>query len=116
MICMIELGQLEEHWQEFDKRKVRVIVVSVEDQEAAKSTQAEFPHLIVVSDAQRTLSSALDVIHEGSAPNGGDSAAPTTILIDGHGTVRWTFRPDRVFHRLSPEQVLTAIDKEMPAD
>ena len=28
---MIELGQLEAHWQEFEKRKVRVVVVSVED-------------------------------------------------------------------------------------
>jgi peroxiredoxin len=112
---MIELGQLEAHWQEFEKRKVRVVVVSVEDQEAAKATQADFPHLIVVSDAQRKLSDAIDVIHRHSAPDGGDTSAPTTLLIDGKGTVRWTFRPDRVFHRLSPEQVLAAIDKEMPA-
>jgi peroxiredoxin len=113
---MIELGQLEAHWQEFEKRKVQVVVVSVEDQEAARATQADFPHLIVVSDAQHNLSAALDVIHRQSAPDGGDTAAPTTILIDRDGTVRWTFRPDRVFTRLSPEQVLVAIDKEMPAD
>lgn len=113
---MIELGQLEAHWQEFEKRKVRVVVVSVEGPEDAKATQAEFPHLIVVSDAQRKLSGAIDVIHQHSAPDGGDTAAPTTILIDGKGTIRWTFRPDRVFHRLSPEQVLAAIDKEMPVD
>jgi peroxiredoxin len=111
---MIELGQLEAHWQEFEKRKVRVVVVSVEDLEAAKATQTDFPHLIVVSDAQRNLSGAMDVIHPRSAPHGGDSAAPTTILIDGNGTVRWTFRPDRVLHRLNPEQILAAIDKEMP--
>ncbi|HEY7331059.1 MAG TPA: redoxin domain-containing protein [Gemmataceae bacterium] len=111
---MIELGQLEAHWQEFEKRKVRVVVVSVEDQEAAKATQADFPHLIVVSDAQRKLSDALEVIHRHSAPDGGDTAAPTTLLIDGKGTIRWTFRPDRVYRRLSPEEVLAAIDKEMP--
>ncbi|SRR5579875_2749524 len=112
---MIELGQLEAHWQEFEKRNVHVVVVSVEDLEAAKATQADFPHLIVVSDAERSLSGALDVIHPRSAPDGGDTSAPTTILIDGDGTVRWTFRPDRVFNRLSPEQVLAALDKEMPA-
>ncbi|SRR5581483_4231077 len=112
---MIELGQLEAHWQEFDKRKVRVVVVSIEDQEAAKATQADFPHLTVVSDADRNLANAMQVLHPRSAPSGDDSAAPTTILIDGNGTVRWMFRPDRVFTRLSPEQVLAAIDKEMPA-
>lgn len=113
---MIELGQLEAHWQEFEKRNVRVVVVSVENQEAAKATQADFPHLIVVSDAERNLSRAMDVIHPHSAPDGADTAAPTTILLDGKGTVRWTFRPESVFHRLSPEQVLAAIDKEMPGD
>lgn len=91
-------------------------MVSIEDQEAAKATQADFPHLVVVSDAQRNLSRAVDVLHPRSAPDGGDSAAPTTILIDGKGTIRWTFRPDRVLHRLSPGQLLAAIDKEMPAD
>jgi peroxiredoxin len=116
MTCLIELGQLEAHWQEFDKRKVRIVAVSIEDQETSKATQADFPHLTVLSDAKRELSNALQVIHEQSAPGGGDTAAPTTILIDGSGTVRWTFRPDRVFNRLNPAQVLSAIDREMPAD
>jgi peroxiredoxin len=112
---MTELGQLEAQWQEFEKRKVRVVVVSVEDQETAKATQADYPHLVVVSDAERQLSEAVEVIHRGSALDGGDTAAPTTILIDGSGTVRWTFRPDRVLTRLSPTQLLAAVDREMPA-
>jgi len=112
---MIELGQLEAHRQEFEKRNVRVVVVSIEDQDAAKATQADFPHLVVLSDAERKLADAVEVIHQKAAPGGGDTAAPTTILIDGDGTVRWVFRPDRVFDRLSPEQVLAAIDREMPA-
>jgi peroxiredoxin len=113
---MIELGQLESQWQVFDKRKIQVVVISIEDQEDAKATQADFPHLVVVSDAQRQLSDAVEIIHPHSAPNGGDTAAPTTLLIDGGGTVRWVFRPDRVFTRLSPAQLLAMIDKEMPAD
>jgi peroxiredoxin len=113
---MIELGQLEAYWQEFKKRKVDVVVVSIEDQQAAKDTQADFPHLTVVSDEKRKLSEAVEVIHQHSNPHGGDTAAPTTILIDGKGTVRWTFRPTRVFDRLSPSQLVAAIDKEMPAD
>ncbi len=113
---MIELGQLEAHWQEFDQRNVRVVVVSVEDPEAARATQADFPHLVVVSDAGKSLAGAVAVIHPGSAPDGGDTAAPTTLLIDGHGLVRWTFRPERILSRLSPAQVLAAVDREMPAD
>jgi peroxiredoxin len=113
---MIELGQLEAHWREFEKRNVRVVVISVEGREDAAATQADFPHLVVVSDEERRLIDAVEVIHQGSGPDGGDSAAPTTLLVDGGGTVRWTFRPDRVLTRLSPSQLLEAIDREMPAD
>jgi|SRR5579864_3936336 len=113
---MSELGQLEAHWQDFEKRNVHVVVVSVEDREKAKATQTDFPHLVVVSDAGRNLSQSFDVIHPGSAPDGGDTAAPTTILVDGGGKVRWTFRPDRVLTRLSPSELLAAVDKTMPAD
>ena len=113
---MIELGELEANWREFEKRRVRVVVVSVEDSEAARATQAQFPHLIVVSDVERKLVDAATVIHPRSAPDGGDTAAPSTVLIDGGGTIRWTFRPERAFTRLSPAQVLAAVDKELPTD
>jgi peroxiredoxin len=113
---MIELGQLEAHWQEFEQKKVRIVVISIEEPEAARITQADFPHLIVVSDAARKLADAVEVIHPRSAPDGSDSAAPTTLLVDGNGTVRWTFRPERVFSRLIATELLTAIDREMPAD
>jgi peroxiredoxin len=113
---MIELGQLESRWQEFEKRDVRVVVVSVEGQEDARATQADFPHLVVVSDEGLSLVEAVKVLHPHSGPGGSDTAAPTTILIDGGGTVRWTFRPDRVLTRLSPAQLAAAVDREMPAD
>jgi peroxiredoxin len=112
---MIELGQLEAHWQEFEKRKVRVVVISIEDQETAKATQTQFPHLLVVTDARRGLSEAVVVIHPRSAPDGDDTSAPTTILVDGTGAVRWTFRPDRVLTRLSPAQMLAAVDEYLSA-
>jgi hypothetical protein len=85
----------------------------VEDRQTAKATQADFPHLVVVSDEGRKLADAVAVIHPHSAPDGGDTAAPTTILVDGGGTVRWTYRPDRILTRLSPSQVLAAVDTEM---
>jgi len=110
---MIELGQLERDWQEFDRRKVRVVVISLEGVEEARKTQADFPHLVVVSDADRKLTEAVEGFHARSAPDGSDTSAPTTILVDGNGSIRWTFRPDRVFTRLSPSQVVEAVDREL---
>jgi peroxiredoxin len=110
MICMVELGELEKKHDEFEKRHVRVVVISNDEQPIARKTQADFPHLVVVSDAQQNMAKALEVIHRGMAQDGSDTNAPTTFLVDGNGTVRWLFRPDRVSERLSPEEVLEAVD------
>lgn len=56
---------------------------------------------------------ALQVMHPGAGYDGGDVAAPTTILVDGQGTVRWLFRPDRFLKRLSPAELLAAIDEHL---
>lgn len=111
---MIELGELEKKHQEFQLRNTRVIVVSNDDPHTAQMTQADFPHLVVVSDADENLAKAFDVIHAGMAPGGRDTNAPTTFLIDGDGVVRWLFRPDRFIVRLSAAEVLAAIDQTWP--
>ena len=116
MACMIELGELEKAWQEFDKRKVHVIVASIEAREQAEATQAQFSHLTVVSDADRKLVEAFAALDPGHAPDGGDTAASTTILVDGKGTIRWVYRPDRAMTRLTPSEVVAAVDREMPAE
>lgn len=110
---MIELGQLEKAHAEFEKRKTRVVVISLEDHQDAQRTQADFPHLLVVADTNRKLSEALEVIHDQSAPDGKDTTAPTTFLVDGAGVVRWNFRPERFLVRLTPAEVLAAIDERM---
>ena len=110
---MIELGQLEKQHGEFEKRKTRVVVISIEDQEAAKATQADFPHLVVVADTERGLANAVEVIQRDANPSGGDTTAPTTLLVDGAGMVRWTFRPETFLRRLSPTEVLTAVDQHL---
>ncbi len=112
---MIELGQLERHHADFEQRNTQVVVVSVEDLEAAAKTQADFPHLVVVSDARRELTNVADVLHPHSAPDGGDTSAPATVLVDHDGVIHWTFRPERFLTRLSPEELLAAIDQQMPA-
>jgi len=111
---MIELVQLERRHDDFPKRKTRVLVVSVEGRDDAQKTQADFPHLIVLSDQARSLSEMAGLIHPGAAPDGGDADVPTTILVDRHGTVRWLYRSPEVIARLSPDEVLRAIDRNIP--
>jgi peroxiredoxin len=112
---MIELGQLERHHEDFTRRGTRVIVISLEGQDDARQTQARFPHLLVLADAGRGLSEVVGLIHTHSAPDGGDTSAPTTILIDRQGIVRWLYRSGAVVARLSPDEVLQAIDLHLPA-
>ena len=110
---MTELVQLERHHEDFSKRNARVIVVSVEGQDDARKTQADFPHLTVLSDEGRSFSGAAGLIHPHAAPDGGDTDVPTTILLDRWGTVRWLYRSPSVIARLSPDDVLRAIDQKV---
>jgi peroxiredoxin len=110
---MTELVQLERRHEDFPKRNARVIAVSVEGPDDAQKTQADFPHLTVVSDEARGLSEAAGLIHLHAAPDGGDTAVPTTILVDRRGTVRWLYRSPSVIARLSPDEVLQAIDQKL---
>jgi alkyl hydroperoxide reductase subunit AhpC len=113
---MKELGELEKNAGEFEKRNVRLVVASLEDMETAKLTQSDFPHLVVVSDPEQRLTSAFQVLHEGVyTPDEKPANAPTTFLIDGGGTVRWLFRPDRHLDRLSPQELLSAVDSHLVA-
>jgi peroxiredoxin len=108
---MIELGQLERRHEDFEKRHVQIVAIANDDQPTAKATQDDFPHLIVVSDAEQNMAKAVEVIHPGAGHGGGDTNVPTTILVDGDGTVRWVFRPARISDRLSPDELLAAINE-----
>jgi alkyl hydroperoxide reductase subunit AhpC len=108
---MTELVQLERRHEEFPKRNARVIVVSIEGVELARKTQADLPHLGVLSDEARGLSEAAELIHKNVGPDGGDADVPTTILVDRRGIVRWIYRSPSVIARLSPDEVLQAMDE-----
>lgn len=111
---MVELGQLEERHADFDKREVRVLAISQDDLENSKKTQEAVPHLQIVSDANASIANALelmDKVHHG--PKGEETNAPTTMLVDGDGTVRWIYRADRFMVRLSPDDLLKAVDQHL---
>ncbi len=113
---MIELGQLERRHEDFARQNVRIVAVSVEGTDDAAKTQADFPHLTVVADEARGLSEAVQLIHPHSGPGGSDTSAPTTILIDRYGTVRWLYRSSAVNVRLSPDDVLDLLKTHMPEE
>ena len=113
---MIELGQLEAHHEEFARRNVQIVVVSIEKPEDAQLTQKEFSHLTVVADTSENFSQAVEVLHPGTSPEGDDTSAPTTLLVDGRGIVRWVHRPRDFIRRLTPAEVLAAIDEKMPSE
>ena len=112
---MVELGQLERRHADFAGRKTRVIAISMEGLDDAQKTRADFPHLLVLSDEGRGLSNAAALVHVHAKPDGSDADAPTTILVDRKGMVRWLFRPPDAITRLSPDELLQAIDQNMPS-
>jgi peroxiredoxin len=111
---MVELGELEEHHVEFAWRNARVVVASADGLEESQKTQKDFPHLVVLADPDRKLIAAAEVLHPKAGRHGEDVAAPTTFLIDNEGTVRALFRPRRVISRLSADEVLAAVEANMP--
>lgn len=70
--------------------------------------------MTVIADTERGLASAVEVLHPGSSPEGTDTTAPTTMIVDGAGQVRWVFRAERFMTRLTPDEVLAALDEAIP--
>jgi peroxiredoxin len=112
---MVELGELEARHQEFEKRNIRVVVVSNDDLSDSQRTQNDLHHLSVVSDADQSLAKAVQVVHAGAALGGGDTNVPTTFLVDAGGMVRWVFRPSGLLTRLSADQLLASVDEHLVA-
>jgi peroxiredoxin len=108
---MIELGQLEERHHDFARRNVRILAASVDPHEDAKKTQDKFPHLIILSDAEHHLSNAAQILGPQKSPDGKVVDSPTTVLIDRTGQVRWLYRSDNYITRLSPDELLAAVDQ-----
>ncbi len=107
--CMTQLGELESAHGDFERVGARVVAVTLEDLKTAAETQRQFPHLAIVSDERQQLSGEIDVINPGFAPDGGDCAAPTILLVDNEGTVRWLHRPVRFIARPSAADLVARV-------
>jgi hypothetical protein len=80
----------------------------------AKKTQADFPHLLALSDEEGKLSSAAAIILVRGRPPGVDVDIPTVFLVDGKGLTRWLYQPPEFYIRLSVDEKLEAIDQSIP--
>ncbi len=107
---MIGLGELESREEDFRRRKINVYAISIDATEDASFVAELFPSLTVIADPDRKILKAFDVIHESSAQNGGDTAAPTTTLVDRAGTIRWIHRPADLFSRYPAHSLLDTLD------
>lgn len=111
MICMMELRELELRHADFANERVIVYVVSNDDSLAAAANQRDFPHLRVVLDPDQKVAQALGMIHVGAGKQGDDTNAPTTLLTDSDGIVRWISRTPYIFDRPTPDRLLEEIGK-----
>ena len=98
----------------FEQRHVNLIVVSNDDLTTTQQTQSDFPHLQLLADVDLSMASAWQVIHPGAALDGGDTNAPTTVLIDEQGQVKRVLRPTRFMSRYSPAELLAEFDEVFP--
>jgi peroxiredoxin len=113
---MAELGQLEAEHQKFDDRKVRIVAASLDGIEDSEATQKRFPHLTIVSDKEKSLAHAAAVIGPQHAPDGGETVAPTTVLIDRNGHVKRVIRQWNYLNRLSPGELFAEVEQHLPRE
>lgn len=109
-MCMMELGELEKQHEEFDRRHVRLLAVSLEEPADAAKSKEQFSHLHFIADANGDLIKAAGVLHEHAGPGGKDCATPFTVLVDREGMVRWLHRPSSGMERISTKELLTQVD------
>jgi peroxiredoxin len=111
-----ELNERLENSRDFQERGARVVAVSLDGRADAAKTQKKFPNLLIVADHDGDLIRNARLLDEdGYSPTGGPLAAPTTVVLDREGVVRWVFRPTRYLERPPPGKVLAAMDDLPPA-
>jgi peroxiredoxin len=108
---MIELGELDRHAADFAARGAKMCAISVDGLEDTKAVQAKFPSILLVSDESQSMSKALGTMHEGAKPGGGDVSAPTTVIVDAQGVVRFLYRPGNVAERIGSQKLLEELDR-----
>ena len=100
----------EKNLEEFKKRGVRVVALSVDTPAVNREhTAMQGYSYTFLSDEKAEVIRRYDLLHEKGGP-AGDIARPAEFLIDSTGTVRWVNLTEDYRVRARPEDILKVID------
>lgn len=112
---MVQLGELQEYYGEFQRAGVQVYAVSVDPPEHNVRLKARLgAGYEFLSDAKGELLDALDIRQANRSATGQDVAIPTQYLLDQEGIVRWYYRAATWRVRPHPQEALRAIQSLAP--
>lgn len=89
--CTGELKDLAEHKSDFDAVKVRLVGISVDDQQHTQHTWANLVHkeFTLLSDPGARVIRTYGLLHAQGGLGGQDIALDTIVFVDGDGVERW---------------------------
>jgi len=88
---MTELREFARHSSDLDALGVRLVPISVDDQEHARDVWEKVAErkFEILSDPDATVIRRYGVLHQGGGHGGSDIALRTTILVGPEGRERW---------------------------
>ncbi|GMU81186.1 MAG: hypothetical protein AMXMBFR47_10570 [Planctomycetota bacterium] len=92
------------------RRGGRLLAVSVDSPERSRQVVERFRlPFPILADEERDVIRAYGLVHAGGAPDGGDIAIPTLMLLGTDGRVLWRRVAPNVMDRLDPAEALAAV-------
>ena len=114
------MRRLEELRPEFDRRGVQVVTVSTDSVEEIRDRRHHHGlQAVMIADSDLVVTDKFGLRNLGfhSAPPRDEQEAlpvPTTLLVDGDGTVLWMDQSENYQRRSDPSVVLAAMDRYFP--
>jgi peroxiredoxin len=104
------LRGLQKNLDEFNRRGVRILAISVDPPEVSKQHREKQGYAYTfLADEKAEVIRRYDLMHAQGGPNG-DMARPAEFLIDPTGTVRWVKLTEDYRVRATPEEILRVLD------
>jgi peroxiredoxin len=110
------LRRWEELRPELDARGIQVVTVSTDKPEAIRAGHGKHKlQAVMLSDPDLAITDRFGLRNQAiqSGPPGRPQPVPTTLLVDGEGTVRWMDQSENYQKRSDPEYLLGAIQTHL---
>jgi peroxiredoxin len=114
-LCMAQIGEIAERWQEVEALGAQVALVSPQDEEHTRALAArhnvEFRYL---RDDELVAARRLGIVNADGTPAGmigydSDTVLPTVVVTDAEGRIVYADQTDNYRVRPTPDTVLTAL-------